>query len=421
MITKEFTLHNLILYRNILEDKIIKKIQLLQDDTCPKNMYYELCSELFSKAEQLHLEGNLLRNYFIYLIAKDENIFSKTVEKNKGTLACDSTLYQAALHDMQIIHNFISHDLHILSKKENSKFLLDFVPSSPSTTVTNHSILHPYLDLLNGTSTPSSLVEKLLHYYSSYGCGIMSDYNAFRWNSTSGLTGIKNFDQITFDDITGYEQQKETLVQNTCAFLAERPANHILLIGSPGTGKSSSVKALINEPFARNLRLVEVSKHELKSLHKLMDCLRDHSQKFIIFLDDLSFEEFEVEYKYLKSIIDGGIEITPKNVLIYATSNRMHLIKESWDDRKGNTDDVHRFDTVNEKLSLSERFGITLTYLSPNQIEYLAIVEQMASRNNISLPLEQLKAEALKWERRHNGRSGRTVQQFINHLLSHQS
>lgn len=412
----EFSLNNLLIYRNILKDEIIKKLLIFMEENHPQHVFFDLCSQLINKAEQLNLSGNLFKNYFIYLIAKDENLFSKTVEKCNG-IDYSSSLYQAVLHDIKIIKRFIC-TLDLFCEKEGLDFVFHFTPINNHTKTSYNPILNTYFESSTETYSPTILVEQLVQYYIRYSSGIMSDFIAFRWNSQNGLMGIRHYDTIRLQDITGYEQQKKILVQNTCSFIADKPANNILLIGSPGTGKSSSVKALMNEPFAKNLRLVEVSKYELTSLGKLMDMLRNYSQKFIIFLDDLSFEEFEIEYKYLKSIIDGGIEVTPRNVLLYATSNRMHLIKETWDDRKGTTDDVHRFDTVNEKLSLSDRFGITLTYLSPNQVEYLILVEQLAVKNNITLPLEQLKAEALKWERQHNGRSGRTGQQFINHLLS---
>ncbi len=417
MNNKHFPLQNLLLYRSILSDSIVKKMQILWERNCPHYTYYELYSELLIKAEQLQLEGDLLKNYIIYLVSKDENLFSKTAEKSNGTLDTNSTLYQAALHDCKVLRNFLIRDLPTITEKNSLVDLIhNFIPTAYSKATSNISTL--YNHFATESAPLDALVQELMNHYSSYSCGIMSDYTALRWNSSTGLTGIKNYDTIQLQDITGYEHQKETLLQNTLAFLNGKPANNILLIGSPGTGKSSSVKALLNEPIIKNLRLIEVSKLELKSFNQLLGILREYSQKFIIFLDDLSFEEFEIEYKYLKSIIDGGVERTPSNVLIYATSNRMHLIKETWDDRKGNSDDVHRFDTVNEKLSLSDRFGITLTYLSPNQVEYLIIVEQLAIKNKISLPLEQLQAAALRWERQHNGRSGRTGQQFINHLLS---
>ncbi len=416
MNNKDFPLLHLLLYRNILSDSIVKKMQLIWEKDSPHYIYYELYSDLLIKAEQLHLEGDLLKNYIIYLVSKDENLFSKAAEKSNGMLDTNSTLYQAALHDCQILKDFLIQNLPIIAEKANIDLIYNFIPTVYDKAATHISPL--YNQFAIESASLEVLVQELMNYYSSYSCGIMSDYTALRWNSSTGLTGIKNYDTIRLKDITGYEHQKETLLQNTLAFLNNKPANNILLIGSPGTGKSSSVKALLNEPMIKNLRLIEVSKSELKSFNQLLGILREYSQKFIIFLDDLSFEEFEIEYKYLKSIIEGGLEQTPSNVLIYATSNRMHLIKETWDDRKGDSDDVHRFDTVNEKLSLSDRFGITLTYLSPSQVEYLMIVEQLAIKNKISLPLEQLQAAALRWERQHNGRSGRTGQQFINHLLS---
>lgn len=419
MNTHHFRLEKLLIYRSLLNDKIVKNMQLVLQQDPSEHVYYELCSQLIQKAEQLHIRGNLLKNYLMYLISKDENIFSKNAEQANGKLDHNSSIYQAASHDIKIIKDLIAYDLDILSEKTTSQFIHNFVPTESSSLAGYNSVLQALADEIE-THTPEQLASALADYYSCYGSGIMSDFRAFRWSANAGLTGIKNCDKIRLQDITGYERQKAILVENTCAFIDNKPANNILLMGSPGTGKSTSVKSLINEDFAKNLRLVEVSKQELHSLPALLDKLRNHCQKFIIFLDDLSFEEFEIEYKYLKSVIDGGIEVTPANVLIYATSNRMHLIKENWNDRKGDTDDVHRFDTMNEKLSLADRFGITLTYLSPNQEQYLNIVEQLAIKNNIQLPLEQLKAEALRWERQHNGRSGRTGQQFINHLLSHQ-
>ena len=419
MTANNLKLKNLLIYRSLLNDEIVKTIQLALGQNSSESIHYELYSQLIHKAEQLTIHGNLFNNYLVYLMSKDENLFSKTAEKLNGRLDCNSSLYQAVLHDIKIIKSFAVNELHALAEKAGNELIRDFVPTVSNGLAAYNPALQTLADKIEA-DTPEQLAAQLADYYFRYGSGIMSDFRAFRWSSNAGLTGIKNCDKIRLQDITGYERQKAILVENTCAFIANKPANNILLMGSPGTGKSTSVKALINEEFAKNLRLVEVSKQELHSLPALLDKLRNHCQKFIIFLDDLSFEEFEIEYKYLKSMIDGGIEVTPSNVLIYATSNRMHLVKENWNDRKGDSDDVHRFDTLNEKLSLADRFGITLTYLSPNQVEYFTIVEQLAIKNNIQLPLEQLKAEALKWERQHNGRSGRTGQQFINHLLCHQ-
>jgi predicted AAA+ superfamily ATPase len=289
-------------------------------------------------------------------------------------------------------------------------FILDFVPTIPRQ---GEELYYAPFE----ANTPSEIADKLACHYAKYGCGYMAGFAAFRWNSETGLSGIRHFDPIRLEDLVGYERQKNTLIKNTKAFLLGKPANNVLLYGSRGTGKSSSVKALVNNYFDQGLRLVEVTKQDLKQLAKIMDILRDHGQKFLIFLDDLSFEDFEVEYKYLKSVIEGGVEARPNNVLIYVTSNRRHLIKENWSDRSDNPDEIHRFDTVNEKVSLSDRFGITLSYLAPSQVEYLTIVEELAKKQQVAISPEELKAEALKWEVAHSGRSGRAAQQFINYLL----
>ena len=245
----------------------------------------------------------------------------------------------------------------------------------------------------------------------------MARYTVFRWDLDLGLVPVRHPDRIQMDDLIGYERQKAVLTQNTEAFVAGRPANNVLLVGSRGTGKSSSVKALLNQYADIGLRLVEITKHDLRHLSSIMQALRERGKKFILFMDDLSFEEFEIEYRHLKSMMEGGVETKPDNVLIYATSNRRHLIKETWTDRTGaNADDIHSWDTINEKISLSDRFGITLTFAPPNQDEYLRIVESMARKRNICLPSAELRAEAIKWETAHSGRSGRIAQQFIAHL-----
>ena len=204
---------------------------------------------------------------------------------------------------------------------------------------------------------------------------------------------------------------------NTQAFVEGRPCNNALLVGARGTGKSSSVKALVNQFYKQGLRLVEVSKHDQKDLYNVLKSLRTSGKRFIVFLDDLSFEENESEYKYLKSILEGGVETKPDNVLIYATSNRQHLIRETWNDRSGNSDDLHKFDTVNEKLSLADRFGLTVTFLAPNQEEYMTIIEELAKRHDVDLSSTELRAMALKWEMTRSGRSGRAARQFISHIL----
>ena len=224
---------------------------------------------------------------------------------------------------------------------------------------------------------------------------------------------------MVLSDLVGYEEQKKKLVANTEAFVEGRGANNVLLFGDAGTGKSTSIKAILNQYYSRGLRMIEVYKHQFKDLSKVIAEIKNRNYRFIIYMDDLSFEEFEIEYKYLKAVIEGGLETKPENVLIYATSNRRHLIRETWSDRSDmSQDELHRSDTMQEKLSLVARFGVTIGYYKPSQKEYFNIVTTLAEKYpEITLTDEELRAEANKWELSHGGISGRTAQQFITYLL----
>ena len=216
------------------------------------------------------------------------------------------------------------------------------------------------------------------------------------------------------------KSRKKKLVDNTKAFVEGRRANNVLLFGDSGTGKSTSIKAIINEYYDEGLRMIEIYKHQFKDLSTVISLIKNRNYRFIIYMDDLSFEEFEIEYKFLKAVIEGGVETKPDNVLIYATSNRRHLIKETWADRSDVKVDngMHQSDTMQEKLSLVNRFGVTINFSKPSQKEYFNIVTELARKHpEITLSDEQLCAEANKWELSHGGISGRTAQQFINYLL----
>ncbi|MEN6351222.1 MAG: ATP-binding protein, partial [Syntrophomonas sp.] len=248
------------------------------------------------------------------------------------------------------------------------------------------------------------------------GCGIMNRYRAFFWDK--GLKGIENPDPIKLEDLVGYEYQKEILTGNTEAFLRGKKANNILLYGEKGTGKSSSVKALLNKYTGQGLRMIELGKKQLLDFPRVVETVRNRGMYFIIFIDDLSFEDFEVEYKEIKASIDGSLQARPDNVLLYVTSNRRHLIRENWSDRKPSGEEIHISDTFQEKLSFADRFGIMISYQSPNQDEYLQIINELARKNNVTIPPEELKKLAIQWERKYHGRSGRTARQFINHIAS---
>ena len=225
---------------------------------------------------------------------------------------------------------------------------------------------------------------------------------------------------MTLDDLLGYELQKRELRRNTEAFLAGKTANNVLLYGDAGTGKSTSVKALINEYYDCGLRMIELYKHQFRDLSAVLAEIKNRNYRFIIFIDDLSFEENEVEYKFLKAVIEGGVETRPDNVLVYATSNRRHLIRETWNDRTDmeHHGDIHRSDTMEEKLSLASRFGVAIHYSVPKQREYQEMVKALAARQSIHMNEAELLAQANTWEVRHGGFSGRTAQQFIYYLNS---
>ena len=259
-------------------------------------------------------------------------------------------------------------------------------------------------------------------YYRQYGYGVFAMSRAFRIRREEGgevtFLPISNIDRVMLDDLLGYEHQKQELRRNTEAFVAGKRANNVLLYGDAGTGKSTSVKALINEYYDQGLRMIEIYKHQFRDLSAVLGQIKNRNYRFIIFIDDLSFEENEVEYKFLKAVIEGGVETRPDNVLIYATSNRRHLIRETWNDRTDmeHNGDIHRSDTVEEKLSLASRFGVAINYNAPTPREYQDIVRALAARQGIGMEEKELLARANTWEVRHGGFSGRTAQQFVHYL-----
>ena len=249
---------------------------------------------------------------------------------------------------------------------------------------------------------------------------------AFRISNASDgsviFNPINNMEKVMLDDLVGYEIQKKKLIENTECFVKGKRANNALLFGDSGTGKSTSIKAIVNEYYDQGLRMIEIYKHQFKDLSNVIAKIKNRNYKFIIYMDDLSFEEFEIEYKFLKAVIEGGVETKPENILIYATSNRRHLIKETWNDRNDVevNNGMHKSDTIEEKLSLVNRFGCQINYSKPSQKEYFNIVIELAKKNGINMTEQELCAEANKWELSHGGISGRTAQQFINYCMGMQ-
>lgn len=269
-----------------------------------------------------------------------------------------------------------------------------------------------------------NIYDIVTNFYRRHGAGIFALHKAFRYDGQEIVPlRNENVGDVRLDDLVGYDIQKQELRANTEAFISGRPANNVLLYGDGGTGKSTSIKALLNEYCDDGLRVIELYKHQFRDILAITERLRIRNYRFILFIDDLSFEENESEYKYLKAVIEGGIETRPENILIYATSNRRHLVREVWKDRDDmeHNGDIHRSDTVEEKLSLASRFGVALNYSSPTREMYHEIVRSLSRKAGLEIPDDELMAGADRWEMRHGGKTGRAARQYVDYLLGRKS
>lgn len=431
----------LVIYRGIRKDDIFKKLEQVmtqwedrKDTVLSAEKREELLELLFDGIHGLIEEGqkrsfcgNLWQAHLTYLMANDENAFSRFCEK-KGTL--DGSINELVLHDLMIIRELFAYDFGILEKGLGVSFLSlieNFQPACAKGIVFN-KLLRDRMNELSGKLAKAAgeegMLKELGSFYADYGVGNFGLHKSFRVKHEENgakIIPITNSETIHLSDLIGYEKQKQQLIDNTEAFVKGEKANNVLLFGESGTGKSSSVKAILNEYYKDGLRMIEIFKHQFGDLTSVIEQIKDRNYKFIIYMDDLSFEESELEYKYLKAVIEGGLEKRPDNVLIYATSNRRHLVKERWDERKQNADDVHGNDSKEEKLSLYARFGVTIYYGSPMQKDYLKIVDGLADQKGIKMERERLHQEAIRFELSHGGFSGRAAQQFITHLLAMQN
>lgn len=458
----------LIVYREIGEDSILMQLAKVcrefdrgdYDREALTGRILDQIHRLLDLATRYGFNHNLWHNYLAFLLAMTETPFTLVSEK---TGANEGSVNHFVKNDLRVFKKLFDYDFSPLEKALDMdvfSVIEDYRAVGKKERVYNHSVSEKVQALsgkLEQAADEDDMYRIVTDFYKDYGVGMFGLNKAFRINerwsnaidapgqgtagtpaslagmSAAGATArpvdyaaageddflipITATSDVVLDDLIGYELQKEKLIANTEAFVSGRAANNVLLYGDAGTGKSTSIKAILNQYYDRGLRMIEVYKHEFRYLQRILAEVKNRNYRFIIYMDDLSFEEFEIEYKYLKAVIEGGLETKPENVLIYATSNRRHLIRETWSDRADRDDELHRSDTMQEKLSLVARFGISIGYMKPSHKEYLHIVKELAKRYpQITISEEELALKANQWELRSGGATGRTAQQFINFL-----
>lgn len=421
----------LMLYKHMEHEELLRDMTFLMEN-CDSEYYnkedmagllFECVNELLELAAGYGFEGNLWHNYLTFLLVNDENAYSTECEivgKIEGSI---NTI---TLHDFEIFRELFAYDFTILEKALGVNclsVLMHYENVKGHGKVFNKRIRDRICELSEKLGTCENAEEfkcTMTQFYKEFGVGKFGLHKAFRIEHTEAgadIVPITKIAHVHLDDLVGYEIAKKKLIENTEAFVKGKKANNCLLFGDAGTGKSTSIKAILNQYYDQGLRMIEVYKHQFQDLNDVIAQIKNRNYKFIIYMDDLSFEEFEIEYKYLKAVIEGGLEKKPDNILIYATSNRRHLVRETFRDKSDRDEELHTNDTVQEKLSLVARFGVTIYFGGPSKKEFQQIVKTLAEKNQIKMPEEELLLEANKWELSHGGLSGRTAQQFIDYLL----
>ena len=423
----------LLLYSNLGEDSILLKLAGIFCDwehrACDKS---ELIGRIYAQVKRLldvatlyGFDNNLWHNYLTFLLMTNENSFTLTSER---VGASDGSVNHFARADFGIFKRLFDFDFGPIEGDLGIDCftVLSHYQAIPKKAQMYYRAVSEQVRALalaiDAAPDEDAVFTLMTDYYRDHGVGMFGLNRAFRIQPEGdgvAFEAINNIDAVTLDDLIGYEAQKKELRQNTEAFVQGRGCNNMLLYGDAGTGKSTSVKAILNEYYDQGLRMIEIYKHQFGLLSKVIAKVKNRNYRFMIFIDDLSFEEHEVEYKFLKAVIEGGVETRPGNVMIVATSNRRHLIQETWKDRSDmeHNGDIHRSDTMEEKLSLAARFGCSICYSNPNRQQYHDIVRGIAARvPGLTMSDEELLAAANRWEIRHGGISGRTAQQFVNYL-----
>ncbi len=421
----------LMLYKHMEHEELLRDMTFLMEN-CDSDYYnkedmagllFECVNELLELAAGYGLEGNLWHNYLTFLLVNDENAYSTECEI-VGEI--EGSINTITLHDFEIFRELFAYDFTILEKALGVNclsVLMHYENVKGHGKVFNKRIRDRICELSEKLGTCENAEEfkcTMTQFYKEFGVGKFGLHKAFRIEHTEAgadIVPIAKIAHVHLDDLVGYEIAKKKLIENTEAFVKGKKANNCLLFGDAGTGKSTSIKAILNQYYDQGLRMIEVYKHQFQDLNDVIAQIKNRNYKFIIYMDDLSFEEFEIEYKYLKAVIEGGLEKKPDNILIYATSNRRHLVRETFRDKSDRDEELHTNDTVQEKLSLVARFGVTIYFGGPSKKEFQQIVKTLAEKNQINMPEEELLLEANKWELSHGGLSGRTAQQFIDYLL----
>lgn len=424
--------NELVLYKNMEYGHILHDMTFLMENYNNeyynredlRNLVFECMNALLELSVSHGFEGNLWHIYLAFLLASHENAYTTSCEI-VGEV--EGSINEIALHDFAVFKELFDYNFKDMEKKLDAvcfSVLENYHNVNEGSKVFNKRIRDRICELgkaLGESGDVESFKQILTQFYREFGVGKLGLHKAFRVEHPEGesaqIVPITNIAHVHLDDLVGYELAKKKLIDNTEAFVEGRRANNCLLYGDAGTGKSSSIKAILNQYYHKGLRIIEVYKHQFQDLNDVITQIKNRNYKFIIYMDDLSFEEFEIEYKYLKAVIEGGLEKKPDNVLIYATSNRRHLVRETFRDKADRDEELHTNDTVQEKLSLVARFGVTIYFGSPDKKEFQQIVRELARQNKIELSEEELLLQANRWEIMHGGRSGRTAQQFIDYLL----
>ena len=429
---------NLLVYGSLPEDSILWQLsdicEKLRDENANRDILrtrvFREVKKLLTVATDYAFDKNLWHNYLTFLLITNENPFSLVCEKmgaQEGTVNC------FVKHDFEAFRQLFEYDFSWIEEAlsiDCFTHLTHYRAIQKKELMYNKNVSEKVRTLSEKLEQAANTEEFFSHvtdFYRDFGVGMFGLNKAFRIrgkeDGSIDFLPINNMDAVMLEDLIGYELQKKKLVENTQAFVDGKAANNVLLFGDSGTGKSTSIKAIVNQFYPQGLRMIEIYKHQFKDLSSVISRIKNRNYKFIIYMDDLSFEEFEIEYKFLKAVIEGGVETKPDNVLIYATSNRRHLIKENISDRNDmeHGEDLHRSDTMEEKLSLVNRFGLAIFYAKPDKGGFNEMAVKLARRAGITedaMTDDEICYEANRFEMRGGGLSGRTAQQFANYLLT---